>query len=157
MAVNATVSQFDVGNALFSGKAGVWNWAVPMGSTRVFADFTPLATGAEMYVACAVSGGDSMGAGPPAGGLALAIPASIAAGQEVVVNVQAVGGEMISPPLSLAAFDTGKSGPTGCVVRRSDSVGHAQAFRLTFNDPGRYVVWAKTGDHTGRAEITVEP
>ncbi|HEY3756696.1 MAG TPA: hypothetical protein VGL42_11155 [Opitutaceae bacterium] len=157
LAVDATVDRVEVGDAAFSGKRGRWIWPVPAGTIRIFADFTPRAIGREMYASCGLANPPRPAPQADLGGLTLTLPSKVSAGQEFAVQVQDSRGASLLLPVTLAAFDLQREGPSGCVTRTSDSMDKSREFRLTFNDPGTYVVWAESGGRQGRAQLRVEP
>ncbi|HZZ59115.1 MAG TPA: hypothetical protein VFE31_14880 [Opitutaceae bacterium] len=150
-AVDSSLTRFATGIAEAAGK-GKWRWTAPAGMTHVFADFVPIATGQEMYASAPLAAEGGPSAPPPPAGLAVSCPRQSQAGQTVEVRARA------SVPVELAAFDLGRSGPTGFVVRGPESAADGDAaFHLTFDDPGRYVLWCRAGAAQGRTELTVTP
>lgn len=154
--VDNDLRRFSVGDAEFAGE-GRWRWATPRGVSRVFADFTPFATGQEMYASARVSPrAESVRAARPVAGINLVAPATCTAGQEVAAKLALPSGEVAGA--ELAAFDVGRDGPTGFVVRRPDSTaGSTALFRVTFTDPGQYVLWGHCGARQACTLLTVTP
>lgn len=154
-AVDDGIERFAAGEAQFAGQAGRWKWAPPGGTTVVFADFKPVATGEEMYASARLAPSPTTAEGSARGiGLVLQAPASIGAGQEIEIRADGPA----APGAQLAAFDLGRAGPTGFVIHDADQTqGQSAVFRLTFNDPGHYVLWCVAGDARARREITVVP
>jgi len=158
-AVNDDLSTYKSGAAAAAAAEGEWTFQYG-GSTHLFADFTPLATGQEMYVAANVGKAET-----PVSGVAAAdadrksnlsagtyakadislntLPARIFARQPIEVLVQ--GTDPVGQA-ELAVFDVHVGGPTGFFVSSPERVNdRTERFRLTFPDAGKYVLWVQIG------------
>ncbi len=157
-AVDAQARRFAAVDAKPGKEEGQWLAAIPWGMTRIFADFTPVATTREMYATCtlpfggqsaATAGPDSGVKGSGAGGGGAA--ALKLTSEPVIFARHPTDFSLVSPGqivrAELAAFDVNDAGPNGFLVHPSDQsvtlpVASESHFQVTFTDPGSYVVWA---------------
>lgn len=158
-AVDDQVRTFLSGSAQPAGSAGDWTFSFGRAS-RLFADFTPRATGQEMYASAPVPDGRSSAILADDSSIALStLPARLYARQPVEVLVQALDSDQ---PAELAVFDLHAGGPTGMFISSPERVdARVLRFRLTFPDEGRYVLWVQLGVGSAarfrRFETTVAP
>jgi hypothetical protein len=154
-------------------RAGEWNFSFRPrfgGAYRIFADFTPVATGRGLYSETemsvggppspAAAGSQAPSWGAEAGGYRFALsPASlpIRAGSPAdlrLVVSRADGGPVPLEPVMgayahLVAFDAARSGfahihPNPAdAARLPDPLRPALSFRLMIPSPGRYVIWTQ--------------
>lgn len=155
---------------------GEWTFAFTprySGTYRLFADFTPVATGRGLYANAdlEVGGGPrapaAMGAGQPAlnsvvdlGGYRMVLEAAarpIRAGKLIDLTFRvaaADGGPVPLGPIMgayahVVAFDAGRSGFAHLhpdqldPLAAPDAVHPALKFKLTIPNPGRYVIWSQ--------------
>jgi len=142
------------------GSAGDWTFSFGRAS-RIFADFTPRATGQEMYASARVPDGPHPGAilADDSSITLSTLPARVFARQPVDVLVQT--SDSIQQA-ELAVFDLRAGGPTGMFISSPERVdARVLRFRLTFPDEGRYVLWVQVGVGSAarfrRFETTVAP
>jgi hypothetical protein len=155
-----------------TGRAGEWAFSfVPRatGAYRIFADFTPAATGRGLYasVDLNVTGAATVAGLPPAGAGSTqrdGIVFALSAAQEPVRSGQPIdlrfamkrldGGSIALEPIMgafahLVAFDQARSGfahlhpAEADLSKRPDAKAPTLNFKLTIPRAGHYVVWAQ--------------
>ncbi len=142
-----------------SAGAGPGTWSFEFeprlsGLYRVFADFTPRATGREMYGSAeiAVAPGGVAAPAPERDGFRFALSASaqpIRAREpiELVLTAERTGGgdAPAGPVAHLAIFDLGLTGLVNLhAPLLAAGIGKTASFRVTLDEPGTYVVWARS-------------
>jgi hypothetical protein len=143
-----------------NASAGDWTFSFGHAS-RIFADFTPRATGQEMYASARAPEDLRSGAiMTEDSSIALSTrPERVFARQPVEVLAQASGAIQQA---QLAVFDLRPGGPTGMFISSPERVDdRLLRFRLTFPDAGKYVLWVQAGVGNAarfrRFETTVAP
>jgi hypothetical protein len=184
LAIDPSLEDFQAMTPEAGTRPGEWQFPFSprrSGTYRIFADFTPAATGLEMYASADlnVAPGAAQRAIAPAvwktswiveqEGYRLTLksasnPIHVRDSVELRFAVESSRGGQVSPePLdgslaTLVAFDEARTGFVNLhadapMAEGSMPMGNfAPTFMVTFSDPGRYVVWSRV--NVGGREIT---
>jgi hypothetical protein len=174
LAVDPDLEDFQVFPPVPGDRPGRWRFAFTprrTGVYRIFADFTPAATGREMYASADLEVGPGVGAfgNAPTGRepswtadregyrfslTPAAIPIRAREPAELKFNVESPdGGPALLQPIdgglaSLVAFDRDRTGFVNLRARAAGGAASAPGrpplvFSVAIPDPGRYVVWSR--------------
>ena len=177
--IDPALADFQAAQPEPGAQPGAWTFTfTPQrdGAYRIFADFTPAATGQELYasVVFPVAAGDSVAPAPPAASVVVEnaglrytlLPehVPVRAREPLELNfavTRADGGSVSLRPIDgtrarLVAFDQRRSGfvnlsPDPDAAASPEGKQPHLSFRVTIPDPGNYLIWSRIND--GRTEV----